>query len=467
MNTTLTWLMVLLSVAISLICAVHALIYKKDPRASLGWITVCLMFPVAGPVLYTLFGVNRIQSKAEKLKMHNQPASNPQTNQPDSEERIPYRFLVQSRTSLAVSGAELSRGNQVTMLVNGDQAYPAMLKSIAKAKSYIYLSTYIFESNIIGHKFCKALALARQRGVQVKILIDGIGQIYTWPWTCYLLKKYQLQPACFLPPKLLPPSIFINLRNHRKIIIIDGTHCYTGGINIGSSYTSDPKLKVSDVHFRMQGPITTQVEAIFLRDWRFTTGEKIAPSHPVSGQGLALCRAVEDGPNQAMNKLSMILVSAVSSARQKIMIMTPYFIPPRELIGALQAAALRGVDVSIILPQKNNLPFMTWATRNMLWELLQRGVQVYMQPPPFAHSKIFSVDGHYAQIGSANIDPRSLRLNFEMNIEIYDRKFTLELDKFCQQTKDRSRQITLEEVDGRSLPIRIRDSFCWLFSPYL
>jgi cardiolipin synthase len=168
-----------------------------------------------------------------------------------------------------------------------------------------------------------------------------------------------------------------------------------------------------------------------------------------------------------MDKLSMILVSAVSSARQKIMIMTPYFIPPRELIGALQAAALRGVEVSIILPQKNNLPFMTWATRNMLWELLQRGVQVYMQPPPFAHSKIFTVDGHYAQIGSANIDPRSLRLNFEMNIEVYDRKFTLELDEFCQQTKDISRRITLEEVDGRSLPIRIRDSFCWLFSPYL
>jgi cardiolipin synthase len=147
--------------------------------------------------------------------------------------------------------------------------------------------------------------------------------------------------------------------------------------------------------------------------------------------------------------------------------MTPYFLPPRELLGTLKAAALRGVDVAVILPALNNLPYIHRATRHMLWEPLQHRVQIYYQPPPFVHSKLMVVDEHYALIGSANMDARSLRLNFELDVEVYDRNFTEELCRYFQGVRTRSRPVTLQDVDGRPLPTRVLDGLAWLFSPYL
>jgi len=147
--------------------------------------------------------------------------------------------------------------------------------------------------------------------------------------------------------------------------------------------------------------------------------------------------------------------------------MTPYFLPHRELIGALQTAALRGVTVKIILPGKNNLNYVHWASCHMLWELLKDGVEIYYQPPPFSHSKLFVIDNQYSLIGSANIDPRSLRLNYEVGVEVYDEDFATKLSSYAQRELQSCRRITLEEVDSRPLPIKIRDGIAWLFSPYL
>jgi cardiolipin synthase len=174
-----------------------------------------------------------------------------------------------------------------------------------------------------------------------------------------------------------------------------------------------------------------------------------------------------DGPNEDLDKLAAILVGAVSSARSRVLIMTPYFLPSRELIGTLQTAALRGVEVNVVLPSKNDVRMVHWATRNMLWELLKRGIRVYYQPPPFVHSKLLIVDDHYAQIGSFNIDPRSLRLNFELAIEIYDMEVAEGLASYVLEKIERSREISLTDVDSRAIPIRIRDALAWLFTPYL
>jgi cardiolipin synthase len=163
----------------------------------------------------------------------------------------------------------------------------------------------------------------------------------------------------------------------------------------------------------------------------------------------------------------MIMIGAASLAHKRLTIVTPYFLPSRELIGALQSAALRGVAVNIVLPAKNNLPYVQWASENMLWELLVYGVNIYYQPPPFAHSKLFLVDDLYAHIGSANIDPRSLRLNFEMVIEIYEQAFVHSLYQHVDQLIARSKPVSLRELDARSFLVRTRDSLCWLFSPYL
>jgi cardiolipin synthase len=161
------------------------------------------------------------------------------------------------------------------------------------------------------------------------------------------------------------------------------------------------------------------------------------------------------------------MVSAVSAAQSHISIITPYFLPSRELIAALQATALRGVGVTIILPSKNNLPFVHWAMRNMLWELLVWGIRVFYQPPPFVHTKLFVVDNHYAQVGSANIDPRSLRLNFELAVEVFDRGFVDILTDHIEKCRKHSTEVSLKDCDSRGLPVKIRDALAWLFSPYL
>jgi cardiolipin synthase len=346
-----------------------------------------------------------------------------------------------------------------------------MLKAINQDKKRVLLSTYIFETNEMGREFIHALGKAKKRGVDVRVLLDGVGEFYSLPRAGKYLKKESVPFARFLPLRLNFSSSLINLRNHRKILITDGCQGFTGGMNIGSRYLVQNlrnQRRVQDIHFQLTGPIVHQMEQVFLEDWAFSTGDFDQTLSPVPEEtGPALCRTITVGPNQDLNKLGMIMIGAASLAHKRLTIVTPYFLPSRELIGALQSAALRGVAVNIVLPAKNNLPYVQWASENMLWELLVYGVNIYYQPPPFAHSKLFLVDDLYAHIGSANIDPRSLRLNFEMVIEIYEQAFVHSLYQHVDQLIARSKPVSLRELDARSFLVRTRDSLCWLFSPYL
>ena len=301
------------------------------------------------------------------------------------------------------------------------------------------------------------------------MLLDGVGEWYSMPRASALLKGTRVRLERFLPPRLLPPTVSLNLRNHRKSLVIDGHEAFTGGINIRDRYLAeDGEERVVDLHFRLLGPVAAQIETVFLRDWHFATGDALTAARPVPRPGgSALCRVVADGPDGKLDRLTALYTGAIGSARQRIAIMTPYFVPPRELIAPLQAAALSGVDVAVILPQRNNLPYVHRATRHLLWELLERGVHVYYQPPPFVHSKLLLVDEDYAQVGSANMDPRSLRLNFELNVEVFDAAFNATLAAHFEAAWDPSRIVTPEEISQRRLAERTRDALCWLFSPYL
>ncbi len=464
------WVLVGIWVVTAVAAAGHALINKRDPRAALGWIVVSLTIPLAGPLLYYFFGINRIRTRAKTLPGLGGSIHRRQSTVP-SKVDIPLEFSELAGISGAVSNFDLTTGNSIEILHNGEQTYPAMLREIEAAKSHLFLSTYIFETNQTGRDFIDALARAAERGVETRVIIDGVGRLYSRPRADRLLAKRGVNVARFLPPRAIPPSVHVNLRNHRKILLIDGRVAFTGGMNIGDRHLadrSDNPDRVVDAHFRLVGPVVGQLQRVFLDNWSFVTGRAV-DCFPVDDRktaGPAKCRTILEGPDEDLDKLLSILVGAISAARRKVAIMTPYFIPPRELVGALQAAALRGVDVTVILPGKNNLPFVSWASRNMLWEILQRGVHVFLQPPPFVHTKLFLVDGHYVQIGSANIDPRSLRLNFEMVVEVYDREFAQTINRHFESVRKRSREITLEEVDSRPLPVRIRDGLAWLMSPY-
>lgn len=477
MNLNLIWnIVTILMIIFAVMTAGHALIKKRDPKGAFGWIVVCIVFPFVGPFLYFAFGINRVQRRARKL-LQQSPASaddgNNEASYPDGcPSPVPPFYALQARIADRVSRRPVCSGNRVTLLHNGEEAYPAMLEAIAAAQQSVYLATYIFDIDGTGERFIKVLDDAHRRGVLVRVLIDGVGEMHWGPLASRYLQKKGIPVARYLPTTLFPPTFYINLRNHRKILVVDGKQAFTGGMNISDRHLvqagRSAHSRTTDVHFRFEGPVAYQIEDVFVDDWLFVTGETL-PLHPSLNvaEGDSLCRAVSDGPDEEMEKLYMILSGMISSARKTIRIMTPYFVPPRGIMTALQTAALRGVRVEVILPEKNDVQFVHWATRNLLWELLAYDAFVYYQPPPFAHTKLLLVDDNYVQVGSANIDARSLRLNFELNVEMYDQGITVALTDYFEDIKSRCKAFTLEEADGRPLSERLRDSFAWLFSSYL
>lgn len=458
---------------VGLTTAAHATVYKRSPRAAMGWVAVSLTLPFLGSLLYFFFGINRLQHRARRLRARG-PGAGDLPWYPDdlslASTDVPTELVELARVSQAVTGWPLVTGNRVEILHNGEQAYPPMLDAIENAGHRVFLATYIFESNQTGHCFVKALVKARQRGVDVRVMIDGVGEIHIRSDISRRLRILGVPTVRFLPPRLLPPAIHINLRNHRKILVIDGEIAFTGGMNIGDRHMmQDPKtLRVADVHCRLTGPVVTQIERTFLDDWAFVCNQKAdAVTRFPRPVGEAACRVIVDGPDDFINRLVTVLAGAVSSAHRTVRIMNPYFLPPCELLGALQGAALRGVRVIVVLPAVSDSFVVHWATRHMLWEMLQWGVEIYYQPAPFVHSKLFVVDERYTQLGSSNLDPRSLRLNFELNVEIFDDRVASELARHIDSVVERSRRVSLEEVDGRPFLRRLADGAAWLFTPYL
>jgi len=449
--------------AAATVASLHALHYKRRPQSAFAWIAVCLTLPLVGALLYYLFGINRVQTRARKLLTRL-----PELDCPTEYVGTPPPQLQPlARLGLAVSGWPLTAGNRIDVMYEAPAIFDAMIAAIERAQEYVYFSTYIFDGGPLGQRFAAALSAAADRGADVRVLLDGVGEWYSLQRASKLLNGTRVRFARFLPPRLFPPAFSVNLRNHRKILVVDGQEAFTGGINIRDRYLEADDLRIIDSHFRLSGPVLAQIETVFLRDWHFATGDPSVARRVPKPTGSATCRVIADGPAVRFDRLQELLTGAIASARQRVAIMTPYFVPPRELISPLLAAALAGVDVAVILPERNNLPYVHRATRHMLWELLERGVNVYYQPPPFVHSKLFYVDDHYAQIGSANFDSRSLRLNFEMNVEVYDRDTVTELATRFESIRARSRPVTLAEVDGRPFLTRTIDGIAWLFSPYL
>lgn len=452
--------------------ATHALLRKREPRASLLWIIICIFIPILGPTLYLLLGINRSHYLHERIaeKAGSETSLLSYRKIDDSEQHnihYPKHVVLVS----TVTGLPLSEGNQVDILNNGDEAYPAMLDAINRAEDWIYLCMYIFEHKGVGEEFIQALGRAHERGVDVRVLLDGIGSFYNVGRTHSRLKKMGIKVSYFLPPRLIPPQLDINLRNHRKILITDGTQGFVGGMNIRQSHLiAHPENThlTRDIMFRVRGSVLEQIGDVFENDWHSACGERLsAKKTDTSTAGLSWCRTIADGPGLQLDALINILIGAIGSAHSSIEIKTPYFLPPREIISALQTAALRGVEVSLILPTDNNLPYIHSAMRHMLWQLLKYNIKVYYQAPPFDHSKLLVIDQRYCQIGSANMDSRSLRLNFELMVEIYDEDLSKKLSAQLHQDKQTAQLLSQESLDSRSFMIKMWDAFCWLFTPYL
>jgi len=457
----------------------HAVIYKRDSRSAALWVAFIWMLPIAGSFLYALFGINRVKRRALLLrgKMEH-VTSELMAGQGDLQHPGPCfgSPLEQWRPHFDavkdITDRPLLPGNDMQVLVNGEQAYPAMIQAIDAATETIGFASYIFDHCPVGLEFVDAFKRAINRGVEVRVLVDSTGSRYSWPPIFKALKASQIPCARFLPLSAIKRPLTLNLHNHRKLLIVDGRVGFTGGMNIrqGHFINGKSKHRVQDLHFCFEGPVVTHFQEVFFDDWFFSYGEKLCrkkwfPS--LQHQGEAFARGISDGPDEDLNKLLWVILSACHVARKTLTIMTPYFLPDATLVSALCLASMRGVKVDILLPEKNNLPFVQWATQAMLWQVLIKGCRVWATPAPFDHGKLMLVDGHWALVGSANWDPRSLRLNFEFNVECHHPETVEQLEKILHEKMERSREVTLESLNRRSIPIKLRDGCMRLATPYL
>ncbi|MDX1632803.1 MAG: phospholipase D-like domain-containing protein, partial [Thermoanaerobaculia bacterium] len=379
----------------------------------------------------------------------------------------PIAYLVGS-----VVNEPLTGGNRIVPLHNGDEAYPYMLEAIREAETSVTLETYIFDDDPTGREFVEALAQARDRGVAVRILVDAAGHRYSWPPIGRRLSKHGLEHALFLQTRLPWKLPYLNLRTHRKILVVDGRTGFLGGMNIRHAHRleqaeSDP---IQDIQFAVEGPIVSRLQTVFAADWWFSSGERLAGETwfpEVEEVGDVRCRVIPDGPDGDIDRIRWTLLGALSTARDSVRIATPYFLPDRELVTALTTAALRGVDVEIFLPEKNNLTLVQWASTAELPHVLEHGSRVYYTKPPFDHSKMLVVDGEWSLVGSANWDPRSLRLNFELAMEVYDEGLAESLEADLRRKREDATEITLEALESLPLWRRLRDGLARLAQPYL
>lgn len=468
-----------LAVALPAAATVHVVLSRRPASSAVVWVGLVWFAPVLGVLTYVLFGVNRVQRRAALLRRKAQEAQDPGhglLGEGDVRSVLPPdrdHLETLSRLGRRLSGRPLRDGNEVTPLRDGDETYPAMLEAIAGARRSVTLATYIFDNDATGRLFLNALSEAVTRGVEVRVLIDDMGARYSMPTMARSLRRAGIPTARFHPAFLSWGMAFLNLRSHRKILVVDGTVGFTGGINIrdGHWLERDPSHPVRDVHFRVEGPVVQDLQRVFVEDWGSTTGEWLTgdPWFPEpESPGNVLARGISDGPDIDYDTLPSILQGALAVARSHVRVMTPYFIPTPTLTDALGLAALRGVRVELYLPARSNLALVDWASRGHWEPLLEKDCHIYLVPPAvFDHSKLMVVDGAWVLLGSANWDPRSLHLNFEFNLECYAPRLAEDLEAMMAVRTRGAREVTLEEMQRRPAHLKLRDGVARLLSPYL
>lgn len=453
----------------------HVVLRQRNARAAGFWAVIIIFVPILGALFYCVFGINRVRRSGRKYRgggswkseVNRTVPPNPWEMNPELSE---LRTL--ATTLGRISRYEFALGNKITVLRSGDEAMPAMLEAIRGARRTLALSSYIFEGKGIGAKFVDELEAAKDRGVQVRVMVDGAGTRYSWPSITSILRARGVTVAKFMPTRFIMRMLSMNLRNHRKILVADGGIGFTGGMNIrpGNMLAENPSSPVRDMHFKVEGPVVRQLQRAFAEDWAFCAGEVLQGDdwYPeVQPAGKTAVIGIPDGPDEDIEVMPKAIFAAINAARREIRVMTPYFLPDEQIQWALNLAALRGVDVKIIVPRHNNIPPVRWASRTVYPALLDRGVRIFENDGVFDHSKFMTVDGLWSLIGSTNWDPRSLRLNFEFNLACFDEKLAEELNSDFQKHLGQSSEIFSGELAAASLGERVRDGIARLFMPFL
>lgn len=474
------WLIVGFVFMAQLLTSIHILRTKDEVRSAITWIALVWLAPMLGLLSYFLFGISRIRRRARRVRERQGLAPKSSAildpDGPTLLDGMPSaanRWRAHDRLSGRVTRNPVTLGNDIIPLEGGREAYDAMIRAIDSAERTVALTTYIFQADQAGRRFVSALARAQDRGVEVRVLVDAVGNLYGLKPVSNLLRRRGVPVATFNPARLSWRLAFFNLRTHRKMLIVDGNTAFAGGMNIRKHHLerSDGSPRVRDTHFQLVGPIVRQMATAFADDWLYSTKEELdetlwVPAREGNQDGI-VARAVPDGPDEPAQKTLLLMESALASARRRVQIITPYFLPEPALIWALKQAALRGVQVDILVPEKNNLPLFALSSMSGARHLVEMGCRLYLSKPPFDHTKLMIVDDAWVMFGSSNWDARSLKLNFEFNVECYDTAFNARMTAWVAKRFEAAREMTREEFRNRPWSKRIAGRVLWLASPYL
>lgn len=480
----LTFLLIV-SLMIDLICIGYIIfIEHKDVTATWAWLMVMLFIPILGFIFYLFFG-----QSMKRRKMFNQ-----------KEESDRYMHLLHTQIykdscnqcimhtcpacydynllNLHLIGHETiyTCDNTLTLFTDGHAKFVDVFESIKQARSYIHLEYYIIHDDEIGQDFSECLLQKAAEGVEISLLYDGMGCLKTPPHYFNQLKNHGIKVTCFAPPFKPFLNLRFNYRNHRKLCIIDDQVAYLGGFNVGDEYLGKNKRMGywRDTHLKVEGSGAILANLQFLLDWRFATHEtcllenyKVPKLTPICESTGAVIQLVCGGPDSKYSSILHGYIQMISEARKSIWIQTPYFIPNEALLTAIKIAALSGLDVRIMFPNKPDHAFVYWATYSYIGELLDCGVRAYTYEKGFLHSKTIVVDEALSSIGTANFDMRSFKLNFEMNAFIYNKSFARELSEAFINDLSVCKELSLESYNSRPTFIKFKESISRLFSPIL
>jgi cardiolipin synthase len=446
----LMWAGILLS--LSLVPSI--IVSRKVPQAKVAWLLAVIGFPWIGSLFYLTFGRRDLRRKVLRLKSSHAPG------RASRAVKKLLRRLKLRRTAVEMVG-EVERagalppipGNAFTLLAEGPAAFAAGRDAMRAAEHHIHLVTYIFKSDPTGRGTLKLLADAAARGVEVRVLHDGAGTFRTRSRFFDPIRKAGGTVASFLPISPFVPGLRLNLRNHRKLLIVDGEVAFTGGMNIGDEYATGHRWR--DVHIGLHGPVVPALQRVFAEDWHLATGETLEGEKYFQQQpeaGSVPVQVVPSGPDQLEPLAPELMFGAIAAAREKIDIVTPYLVPTEAIEQALRSAARRGRRVRILLPQYVDSRVVRWATDSYLPRLLQAGVEVWRHPH-MVHGKLVIVDDTWATLGSTNLDMRSLYLNFELNVAIPHDATARLLAEYFEGELASSRRLTLEDLNA---PFRTR-----------
>ena len=472
------YILAFLSITMGAAAAIHAAMTKREVRSAIGWVGVIVLSPLIGALIYAVVGVNRIRRKSliSRRALHLdelwRSLSHYGVSRDEVESLFGSRMAGLKTLGDRVAKHALSSGNRIDLLGSGAETYAAFCEAIDGAERSIILETYIFDRDAAGLRVADRLIAAHRRGVAVRVLIDAVGARYSVPSIIGYLTDAGVSVATFNGKVIMGLRLpYANLRTHRKILVADGAVAVLGGMNIRAAFEGDEAAR--DTHFRLSGPAVADIFAVAAEDWHFETGEilngeawNVAPFSAEPGTP-SFVRTVISGPDANLENNHKILMGAFSVAEKSIRIMSPYFLPDNILLGALATAARRGVTVDIVIPARNNLALVSHAMAAQFEPILKDGSRIFRAQGPFDHSKLLTVDGEWAFVGSTNFDSRSLRLNFEIDIEVYDPAFAATIDARMDAALDGADPVTLEELRRRPFVFRLFDRVLWLGSPYL